>query len=176
MDESPSGLKFIPLPVNDKPAWKRLQRIYPALLPYTVPKNVGVKSSWGVEMLGFPRGNFVYADQKDVIPYAVAKVCAEGYEAYKDKHKELKYWTKEAALDCIKVPTPYHSGSIKYFKEKGWWTPDHEKWQKDQIRLENMRLAAWPKALAEAKAKGMKTEIDNKKWQALWKSYLNKIE
>jgi TRAP transporter TAXI family solute receptor len=176
MDESPAGLRFIALPHHDKAAWKRLQRIYPALLPYTVPQGVGTKAGWGVEMLGFPRGNFVYADQKDVISYAVAKVCAEGYDSYKDKHKELKFWTKEAAMDCIKVPTPYHTGSIKYFKEQGWWTPDHEKWQQNQVRLENMRQESWKKALAEAKEKGIKTEIDNKQWQDLWRSYLLKIE
>jgi len=176
MDESPSGLYYIPLPRKDKAGWKRLQRIYPALLPYTVPQNIGTKSGWGVEMAGFPKGNFLYADQKDVIAYAIAKVYAEGYDEYQDKHSHLPYWTKEAALDCLDVPTPYHTGSIKYFKEKGWWTPEHEKWQQNQVRLENMRQEAWVKALAEAKTKNIETEIDNKEWQDLWRGYINKME
>lgn len=176
MDESPDGLFYVPLPHSDKAGWKRLQRIYPALLPYTVPQKVGTKSAWGAEISGFPRGNFVYADQDDAIAYAIAKVYAEGYDKFKDKHNQLKFWTKEAALDCIKVPTPYHTGSIKYFKERGWWTAEHEKWQKNQVRLENMRQDAWKKALAEAKEKGIKTEIDNKEWQKMWQGYIDKIE
>jgi len=176
MDESPDGLRYLPLPRNDKAGWKRLQLIYPALLPYTVPQNIGTKSGWGVEMSGFPKGNFVYAGQEDVIAYAIAKVYAEGYKDYKDKHSHLPFWTIEAALDVFDVPTAYHSGSIKYFKEKGLWTPEHEKWQQNQIRLENLRQEVWKNALTEAKLKNISTEINNKEWTELWKSYLNKIE
>lgn len=176
MDESPNGIRFLPLPNSDKEGWERLQNVYPALLPYTVPQNLGTKSAWGVEMSGFPYGNFVYEDQKDPIAYGIIKVFTEGYDDYKDTHEQLKLWTKEAALDCIKVPIPYHPGSIKYFKEVGLWTPAHEEWQKNQIRLENRRQEEWKKALAEAESKNMEIEVKNKEWQALWRGYLDRIE
>jgi TRAP transporter TAXI family solute receptor len=176
MDESPGGLRYLPLPRSDKEGWKRLQTIYPALLPYTVPQNIGTKSAWGVEMSGFPKGNFVYADQDDVIAYAIAKVYAEGYEEYKAKHSHLPFWTIDSALDIFDVPTPYHTGTIKYFKEKGLWTPEHEQWQQNQVRLENLRQEAWEKAMADAKSRNISIEINNKEWTKLWKSYLNKIQ
>lgn len=173
---SPGGLRVLPLPHDDKAGWKRLQKIYPALSRSTPPEGVGVEEGQGVEMLGFARALFVYDVEDEAISYAIAKVWAEGFESYKDKHKELKYNTLENAIDCLELPSPYHAGAIKYFKERGVWTEKHEKWQQNQLRLENARHEAWKKALAEAKSKGLKIDRNNKEWIALWKGYLKAIE
>ena len=176
MDESLAGIRYIPMPRADKAAWKKVQKIYPALQPYTVPDDVGTKSGRGVEMSGFPRGHYVYAESDNVISYALAKVYREGYDGYKDSHDQLQTWTEEAALDCLSIPVPYHPGAIEYFKEQGIWTPEHEAWQKEQVRLEQVRQDAWQEALAEAKEKGIKTVRDNDEWQELWKGYISRME
>jgi TRAP transporter TAXI family solute receptor len=173
---SPGGVRYLPIPHDDKPGWKRLQKVYPALLPYKCPEGIGLKEAWGVEMLGFPFGLFVLAGEEPSTSYAISKVYNEGYEAFKDKHNELKFWKLEEAVSCLAAPTPYHAGSVQYFKEKGLWTKKHEEWQQNQLRLENARQEAWQNALKEAKEKGIKTKIENTEWQQLWRSYLNKIE
>ena len=61
-------------------------------------------------------------------------------------------------------------------KERGLWTDEHEKWQAEQLRLEDARQEAWKKALAEADAKGIKVEKDNKAWTTLWQRHLDAIE
>ena len=127
-------------------------------------------------MLGFPFGLFVLADEEPSTSYAIAKVYNEGYAAFHDKHNELKFWTIDEAISCLTAPTPYHEGSVQYFKEKGLWTDKHEAWQQKQLKLEDARQEAWQNALKEAKEKGIKTTIDNQKWQDLWRSYLNQID
>lgn len=173
---SPGGLRVLPLPHDDKEGWKRLQKVYPALSRSTPPKGVGVEEGQGVEMLGFARALFAYDFEDEGVSYAVAKVWTEGFESYKGKHKELKYNTLENALNCLELPCPYHAGAVKYFKEKGVWTEKHEKWQQNQLRLENARQEAWKKALSEADSKGIKVDRHSKEWIALWKGYLKAIE
>lgn len=173
---SPDGLRVLPLPHEDKEGWKRLQKVYPALSRSTPPEGVGVEEGQGVEMLGFARALFSYDVEEEAVPYAVAKVWTEGFESYKEKHKELKFNTLENALDCLELPSPYHSGAIKYFKEKGVWTETHEKWQQNQLRLEDARQEAWKNALTEADEKGIKVDIKNEQWVALWKNHLNAVE
>jgi len=173
--QTPGGLRFLPLPHNNKAGWKRVQKIYPALMPYTVPDGMGVKPAWNQELLGFPRAYFTFAKQDPIISYGVAKVCDEGYEFFKDAHVELKKWTFKTAIDCLNAPLPYHEGAIEYFKGKGAWTKAHESWQRKVVEYENLRVEAWPIAIKEAMNKGIKIDKKNQEWIALWKSYLNKI-
>jgi TRAP transporter TAXI family solute receptor len=173
---SPGGLRVLPLPHDDKEGWKRVQKVYPALSRSTPPNGIGVEEGQGIEMLGFPRALFAYDFADEGATYAIAKVFAEGFEAYKDKHTELPFNTLENALDCLELPAPYHAGAIKYFKERGVWTEEHEKWQQNQLRLEDARQVAWKEALSEAKSKGIKVDKDNKQWVDLWMSYLKAIE
>lgn len=173
---SPGGLRVLPLPHDDKEGWKRVQKVYPALSRSTPPEGVGVGEGQGVEMLGFPRALFAYDAADEAVSYAFAKVFAEGYDAYKDNHKELPFNTLENALHCLELPAPYHGGAVKYFKEKGVWTDEHEKWQQNQLRLEDARQEAWKKALAEANSKKIEIDKDNEQWVDLWMGYLKAIE
>ena len=175
--ESPGSLKFIPLPRKNKDGWKRLQKINPSLLPMTPPEGwEGVKQAWGVEMLGFPYGTFAYDYVDESITFGITKVIAEGYPSFVNRHAQLKYWTLKNALDVTDLPVPLHEGTIKYFKERGLWTSEQQNWQDNQLRRENLRMEAWPKAHAEAKSKGIKVDIKERAWQDLWMSYLRAIE
>lgn len=173
--QTPDGLRFLPLPKNDEAAWKRVQKVHPALMPYTVPDGLGVESAWNVELLGFPRAFFVFNEVDPIISYGVAKVCNEGYDSFKEAHVELYKWTFKTALTCLEAPIPYHEGAIEYFKSKGVWTEKHEAWQREMVGNENLRIEFWPKAIQEAKDKGIEVDRNNQEWIDLWKSYLGKI-
>ena len=44
----------------------------------------------------------------------------------------------------------FHEGAIRYFKEQGLWTEEHQAWNEArQARLDAL-IAAWDKAVAEA--------------------------
>jgi hypothetical protein len=174
---SPGGLVYLEMPASNKEGWKALQAINPSLLPMTVPEGwAGAKEAWGRQILGFPNSEYAYADADENIIYGVTKVMTEGFDSYKERHAALKSWTIENALDVFTLPVPLHAGAIRYFKEKNLWTAAMQTWQDRQVKLEDERIAAWPKALAEAKSKKIDVDIKNQEWQALWKSYLNKID
>ena len=174
--QSPAGLYAIPIPHSDTQGWARLQKIYPVLIPATVRESVGPEEVWGVEMLGFARGLYAYGTANPGATYATARAWTEGYDAYKDKHSELIENTLENALDIWSVPVPYHEGSIAYFKEIGVWTSGHDVWQRMQLEREQARQDAWGKAMLEAETRGINMVTSNTEWQALWQSYLNKID
>ncbi len=51
-------------------------------------------------------------------------------------------WSKEGATR-LPLLAAYHPGSIKFFKEVGLWTAEHEKAQQEQLQAEQGRLATW---------------------------------
>jgi hypothetical protein len=120
---------------------------------------------------------WTYANCDEKIVYNIVKAMHLGYDSYKDKYPGMSAMTLKYALAAALRPeVKYHAAAVKYFKEIGAWTPEIDKVQEKQVALETERLKAWEKALAEAKAKGIKVDYKNAKWKDLWYGYLNAIK
>jgi TRAP transporter TAXI family solute receptor len=172
---SPGGIRCLPMPSADKVAWQRVTKAFPAHLPDINPQNYGIKEAWGKELVGYPNAEYAYLTLDERIAYLLTKAFFEGFEKYKTVGGDLKYYSPETALSCLKQPIPYHPGSVKFFKEKKVWTPEHEKWQKEQMGSQEVRLKAWGQAVKGAEGRGMKIARENQEWLDLWQSYLDKI-
>jgi TRAP transporter TAXI family solute receptor len=59
--------------------------------------------------------------------YEILKALFDHYEDFKLSHKAAKRWTLKNTL--AKFHIPFHPGAVKYFKDKGLWTSEHEKKQ-----------------------------------------------
>ena len=59
---------------------------------------------------------------------------------------------------------PWHEGTIRYMKEKGWWTAEHQAWQDKRMERLKKIQAGW--ADARKKFKGKDDE-----WPAFWEDY-----
>ena len=63
--------------------------------------------------------------------YKVAKAIFENTKEFATYHKAARKWTLKRALKNVALP--FHKGAIRYFKEKGVWTPALEANQKKLI-------------------------------------------
>jgi TRAP transporter TAXI family solute receptor len=59
--------------------------------------------------------------------YEVTKAIYENLPAWNSVHPLAKQWNLKRALKVSVAP--YHDGAIRYYKEKGIWTPDMDKLQ-----------------------------------------------
>ena len=60
--------------------------------------------------------------------YKATKSILENNKEFMTYHKAARQWTLKRTLQNVALP--FHPGAIKYFKEKGVWTADHEANQK----------------------------------------------
>lgn len=68
------------------------------------------------------------ADFSEDTAYLITKTLMESQDDLKAVHSAGKEWNQGNTLKA--PPVPFHPGAIKYFKEKGIWTPELEKIQK----------------------------------------------
>ncbi len=82
-----------------------------------------------------------YNSMNDDIAYQITK----GLYGSMDQIQKVAVtanWTKTGSTR-LPLLAPFHSGSIKFFKEVGLWTAEHDKAQQDQLQSEQERMAAW---------------------------------
>lgn len=143
---SPHGVHWLPLPPEDKEGWARLLKVAPYYLPVTATVGAGLSEAKPWIGSGYPYSMFAYDFQDEHLVYTVTKAIAEGYDIFKGVHPHLKDWTLDLSTDISlleKVVIPYHPAAIKYFKEVGKWTAEHEAWQQELLKKERDRIEAF---------------------------------
>ncbi|MBI4330259.1 MAG: TAXI family TRAP transporter solute-binding subunit [Chloroflexi bacterium] len=134
------GIQWFSMPETDVEGWNRLRKATPWASPI-VAEAAGLEKGQSITVSGYPDGIFSYSNISEDIIYNVVKALHRGYDTYKDMHPDLKFWTFDAAANAKgNISIPYHDGTVKYFKEAGVWTADHETFQQEQLRLEKQRL------------------------------------
>jgi hypothetical protein len=119
-------------------------------------------------------GGYLWQDEELV--YEIAKFLGESYDEYKDKQSILEQWSLEALRSYIdRAVIPFHSGTIKYLKEKGIWTAEDDTWNEGQLELMDRYEEAWEAATEEALSNNIKIERDNEEWLDLWDSYREQL-
>jgi len=132
---SPRGIHWIETPASDKEGWARVAETRPFITPALAVRGAGLKEGETFEGYGKPLG-LVTGDWTDEnLAYWTTKTIAENYDAYKANHEMLLYWTLDQALDVGAFIIPYHSGSIRYFKEIGRWSPELEQLQSKLVAV-----------------------------------------
>ncbi|MFC1972004.1 TAXI family TRAP transporter solute-binding subunit [Chloroflexota bacterium] len=125
------GIHWFNMPKEDKAGWDRVLKVVPWAGPFTEP------GAGDVDVAGFAyeQSIWVYESVPDEVVYTLVKSMKEGFEDMQKIAPDLKGWTIEqcASLDG-KATMPFHSGTIKYLKEIGAWTSEHEAFQQKALQ------------------------------------------
>jgi TRAP transporter TAXI family solute receptor len=143
-ESAPYGLRYLPFDPKNKEGWERMNNIAPFMSPGWV--ELGALGEGGPKWLVFyPYVLSSYESVDDKIIFLIVKSLVEGRNVYKDVNKpDSEYWTLEETLNLTKpIFTPFHSGLIKFAKEKGKWTAEHEAWQAKALSEEEKRIKTY---------------------------------
>jgi TRAP transporter TAXI family solute receptor len=154
----------LPRPEEDPQAWQRLKKHAPYFeyheatvgAPPVSKENPHRGATYGYPILT------VYRWLDEDLVYEVAKLVYESWPEYKDAYPGNEGFALERQV--LKWVLPYHPGAVRYFKEKGVWTDEHERHNQELIRRQKVLLQAWEQALAEAAAK----EVPAAQFPDLW--------
>ncbi|MGE0767079.1 MAG: TAXI family TRAP transporter solute-binding subunit [Hyphomicrobiaceae bacterium] len=151
---SPEGLYFPPLPHADKEGWKRSLAVTPWWVPTKVATVVpGYKHTTPYEGANVPYPIFVSTgDASDDLAYGLTRAVMDHYDDIKDSGPSMDGY--QLSSQSLAFRFPYHPGSIRYYKEKGVWTAEHEAHNAGLLKRQDVLQAAWKAFKGESKATG----------------------
>lgn len=166
------GVKFIEFPAKNKEGWERLQKVTPWLYPGIAKEGVGFNKP--IEVPNYVNPLIVTTTEKSVEEvYNLTKAIDESYDLYKDIDPLMPGWKVELSSQ-FPVQCPYHEGAIKYFKEKGLWTEEHENWNKNYLEELEKVSEAWKTFKERAKEEKIEDKEIHDAWIKVLKEVLGK--
>ncbi len=165
------GIRWLGISPSDKEAWSRFMKFKPEIIPATLTKGTGVTGDNPVAGTSNAHTFDAYSTLDDDTAYFTTKAWVETYPLWKDKIPEDS-GDIDVVLDIVgKVPYAWHPGSIRYFKEIGKWTAQHEAWNTKLLGREAGLLKAWDAFIAEADA----SKLTEDKLPAIWEKHRNSV-
>lgn len=153
IEASPVGLEYIEFPAEDKEGWERLTKVTPWLRPGIENRGAGMNRDYELPIYTYPQV-VCLADRDVEEVYQMTKALDEAYDLYKDLDPQMSDWVIEKSSQ-FPNGAPFHEGAIKYLKEKGLWTEEHEKWNNEAIESLRKSQEAWDTVVEEAKSKNI---------------------
>jgi TRAP transporter TAXI family solute receptor len=140
---SPEGLFFPPLPHSDKEGWARALKVTPWWVPTKVEVVVpGYKFEVPYEGANVPYPIFVAThDTDDALAYGLTKAVMENYGDIKDSGPSMDGY--QLSSQSLAFRFPYHPAAIRFYKEKGVWTAEHEAHNQDLLKRQDVLAEAW---------------------------------
>lgn len=165
IEASPRGLVWPEFPPDDKEGWKRIREIASFFEPYRETAGAGISPEKPRNLVGYRYpiiASYASADADEV--YSLVKAIDDSMDLIKTVTASAKNWSPSVA-GKPPADAPWHDGAIRYLKEKGIWTAEHQAWQ-DQ-RLERLRKIqkGWAEARKTFQGK------DDEAWLKHWEDY-----
>ena len=130
------GMKMLTIP-SDAAEW--VNEKYPSVYPLVCPKGYnGGMVPEDVPVLATSTALHAHADVDDDVVYASLEAIYDHFEEFAGLHPTLSQMTLPRAVSLRSI-VPYHSGAIRFFKDRGVWTEEAEAMQ--QRLLEELSAA-----------------------------------
>jgi TRAP transporter TAXI family solute receptor len=145
---SPRGLYWINLPHGNTEGWARAKTWAPLWTPTMIETAIKAEQNESgkvpYEGNNYPYPVFVATGNlSDETAYSLTRAVLDNYEQIKDSGPSMLGY--QVDRQPLKFVFPYHPGSIKYFKEKGVWTAEHDAHNARLVKRQEVLAAAWGK-------------------------------
>ncbi len=145
------GIHVLEFPKDDEEAWARVQAFAPHFFPKVATEGAGISEGETKEVVGYAAPVFLtYPQLDEFIAYSFTKAMHESFDDYKDVHPDLPCFAIEDAITLENMVAPYHEGSVKYFREIGWWNDEFEAKQNQLLARQDKLKGLWEETLDEA--------------------------
>ena len=156
--KSPRGLVYPVISHKDKEGWKRLNATAPFFMPFMGTEGAELSKDKPAESSTYPYPILMtYAAQKADLVYNMTKAMVESFDLYKGSAPGNSGWAVDRQNFAWAIP--YHEGAIKYWKEAGKWTSEHQAHNDMLLKRQKVLAAAWAgmnkDSGADAKAFGL---------------------
>jgi len=141
--ESPRGIYYVPLEVDNKEGWDRLLKVLPIMAPSQETIAAGLAEGEVARMAAYRYPVIAAtADKSADDVYAFIKALDETYDLYKDSTAVMPRWKLDSSAKPP-IDLPFHEGAIRYLTEIGLWTDEDETWNQKRTERLNSLVAAW---------------------------------
>jgi hypothetical protein len=91
------------------------------------------------------------------------KALAETFDLYKGVNPIMPRW-EMALAGTPPMDAAFHDGAIRYLREAGQWTAEHQSWQDTMLKRHRALQKAWAEFLPEAQSRNLSEEDLGKAW------------
>lgn len=178
IEASPRGLWYAQVPPDDAEGWKKLRAVVDFVKPFKETQGAGLSADKPADMVQM-RYPMITAYTKDFSAddaYQFVMAADLAFDDYKNATATGEFWAIEKS-GRPPADGPMHEGTVRYMKEKGFWTDEDQAWQDSRLARLNRYLEQWGDAQAEftdfrvaEREKGNKVDA-KEAWPPYWEDY-----
>ena len=146
---SPRGIRYPTFPHNDKEGWARVNKVAPFFVPAFGTEGADLSPEKKAEAATYPYPVLMTMAATDAdLTYNMTKAMVVLYPEYKDGAPGNLGWDLKRQVFAWAIPM--HEGAVRYYKERGVWTAEHQKHNDALVKRQETLAAAWKSYLGSA--------------------------
>lgn len=146
---SPRGIRYPTFPHSDKEGWARVNKVAPFFVPAFGTEGADLSPEKKAEAATYPYPVLMTMAATDAdLSYNMTKAMVVLYPEYKDGAPGNLGWDLKRQVFAWAIPM--HEGAIRYYKERGVWTAEHQKHNDVLVKRQETLAAAWKSYIGSA--------------------------
>jgi TRAP transporter TAXI family solute receptor len=139
---SPRGIRYPTFPHSDKEGWARVNKIAPFFVPAFGTEGADLSPEKKAEAATYPYPVLMTMAPTDGdLVYNMTKAMVVLFPEYKDGAPGNLGWDLNRQVLAWAIPV--HDGAIRYYKERGVWTAQHQQHNDALLKRQETLAAAW---------------------------------
>jgi TRAP transporter TAXI family solute receptor len=174
---SPRGIRYPTFSHSDKAGWARVNKLAPFFVPAFGTEGADLSADKKAEGATYPYPVLMTMAGTDAdLVYNMTKAMVELYNEYKDGAPGNNGWDVKRQIFAWAIPM--HDGAVRYFKERGIWTAEHQAHNEALVKRQQVLAEAWKdyKAKAPSDAAAFKTGWIKARAEGLTKAGMDVVQ